>query len=180
MKNIFRFATVAFLSLCLPATAQVDSLVGPGAMPVPGPSSVLRVYLAANQAVTDSTQTTVKFDTKTIDTQNAYATGTGLATFTKAGNYLVCTSTTGQALTTVPAMFVYLLKSGTIVSRVEVGAYSAGTAQTAPGTLCDIVNVNGSSDTIGVAVYIVGTGGSDNVTGSSTPYTFLSATYLGL
>lgn len=206
MKRLIAIAMCGMLALCGVAYAQVYStplcsfgtttgtcIQGAGNAGTPSaiiltnatglPSIVLQVSLASNQAVSDSTNTVVKFDTVGIDTLSGYSAASGRYTPTRAGNYLVCATAQGSVATLVTAVFFYISKNGLVQSgstRVEVGPLSAAAGGTAASaSLCRVVALNGSTDTVEADINIIGSGGSDAVAGNATPYTTMSISYLG-
>jgi len=152
------------------------------------PATVLRVYLAVNQSVTDATNAYIKYDTVDIDSLSAYSTGTGLYTPTIAGKYLVCATARGTVTTALTSLNMFISKNATGsppvatsgAPRAIVGPLSAGSPQISQeASGCVIFSMNGTSDTISVVGTVTGTGGGDLFDGASFPYNTLTVVFLG-
>jgi len=130
-----------------------------------------------DQAVTDGVFTLVKMDTIDIDTQGAYSSSTGKYTPTKAGKYRVCFNMRAYVTTTMTDVIGRILKNGTTVSQFTMEVASAGKAYSDTQSGECIVSMNGTTDYIETNTRVTGTGGGDNVFGSSNTYIVIE--YLG-
>lgn len=151
------------------------------------PSITTLCFLAqmtGNQSVSDNVFTKAIFDTLVTNTMGTqYSTTTGLFTPTKAGKYLVWASGQGDTATISEQINVAIDKNGgfgvgtQVAGGVAASENPAGTASTTAFAMT-VVAMNGSTDTLEVDIRVIGTGGSDTISGGHGN-TFFGAVYLG-
>lgn len=173
MKKAFVIFVMLWLGV-IPVLAD-SSFIAPPALPLSaanggtGASSIpnFKVVLTSNQSVTSSTWTKVLFDTVSFDVGSYWNTSNKNYVPLVAGTYMFCTSTTVSAVMTLANDNIVmsiskngLANAGGGQTRALTQAASAPTLITAIDEVlagCVIVPMNGSTDTIEVDVFLVGT-----------------------
>jgi hypothetical protein len=174
-----------------------------GAPYSPPAPNILMTSIAANAAITTTSDASIpfnnltysgnvlKYDTVTVDTETGYSTSTGKYTPTVAGYYQIEASfapyvvslgtnpTPQSALTDGTHYFIVLVKNGTIIVGVgsQVGGFlGLGYTGILSSTINTIVPMNGSTDYI--QVFLVAVINSGSFTTGVTPANYLQAIWL--
>ena len=128
------------------------------------------VYRAVDQSISGSTFTVVQFDTKTIDTDNSYDLSTHKFTPNVAGTYWInCNTTLSTASTpNLEDGTTIIRKNGSeIIANAEIDPSNSLEMAVVSNQLSIIVQMNGTSDYLDVAINIDKQSSTAEIRGSS-------------
>jgi hypothetical protein len=138
---------------------------------IAGTGPAFRVYLSANQTVTNVTNTKVTLDTEIFDTANCFNTSTNRFTPNVAGYYQFNVMLGASASSSLSYNYIQIYKNGVFDSIAIYGPYSNAANY---GVLSTLISMNGTTDYIELYVQISGTGTLTVSGGATAVSTYMS------
>jgi hypothetical protein len=121
-----------------------------------GTGPAFRVYLSANQTVTNATNTKVQLNTEVFDTANCFDPTTNYRfTPNVAGYYQFNVTLGANATTSLTYNWIQIWKNGSQDSITIYGPYST---QNNYGALSTLIYMNGTTDYVELYAQVAGTG----------------------